>query len=56
MIDKQILSNRLNTFRKELKNLGQDGALITKRENYMYLSGFSGTSANLIITDKKHIC
>ncbi len=53
MVDKQILSNRLDTFRKELKNLGQDGALITKRENYMYLSGFSGTSANLVITDKK---
>jgi Xaa-Pro aminopeptidase len=53
MVDKQILTNRLNTFKKELKNLGLDGALITKRENYMYLSGFSGTSANLVITEKK---
>lgn len=53
MVEKEILSNRLNTFREELKKLGQDGALITKRENYMYLSGFSGTSANLVITSKK---
>lgn len=53
MVDKQILTDRLNTFRNELRNLGMDGALITKRENYMYLSGFSGTSANLVITDKK---
>lgn len=53
MIDRQILSNRLNTFRSKMKDLKINGALITKRENYMYLSGFSGTSANLIITDKK---
>lgn len=53
MFDKQNLSNRLNTFRNKMKELKIDGALITKRENYMYLSGFSGSSANLIITDKK---
>jgi len=53
MLDRHILSNRLNTFRSKMKDLKIDGALITKRENYMYLSGFSGTSANLLITDKK---
>ncbi|HEY5583958.1 MAG TPA: aminopeptidase P family protein [Ruminiclostridium sp.] len=53
MVDKEILSNRLSIFRSKIKNLNVDGALITKRENYMYLSGFSGTSANLLITDKK---
>ncbi|HEX2926312.1 MAG TPA: Xaa-Pro peptidase family protein [Ruminiclostridium sp.] len=53
MVDKQILANRLDVFRKELENRGLDGVLITKRENYMYLSGFSGTSANLVITAKK---
>jgi len=53
MIDIQILSNRLNAFRSKMKDLQIDGALITKRENYMYMSGFSGTSANLLITDKK---
>jgi len=53
MIDLNILSSRLNTFRSKMKDLKIDCALITKRENYMYLSGFSGTSANLLITDKK---
>ena len=48
MVDRQILSNRLNSFRSKMKDIKIDGALITKRENYMYLSGFSGTSANLI--------
>jgi Xaa-Pro aminopeptidase len=53
MFDKENLSLRLSTFRNKLKDLKIDGALITKRENYMYLSGFSGSSANLLITDKK---
>lgn len=53
MFDIDNLSLRLNTFRNKLKDLKIDGALITKRENYMYLSGFSGSSANLLITDKK---
>ena len=53
MFDKGNLSLRLKIFRNKLKDLKIDGALITKRENYMYLSGFSGTSANLLITDKK---
>jgi len=53
MIDKEILSSRLSTFRSKIRDLKIDGALITKRENYMYLSGFSGSSANLLITDKK---
>jgi Xaa-Pro aminopeptidase len=48
-----MLSNRLSTFRNKMKDLKIDGVLITKRENYMYLSGFSGTSANLLITEKK---
>lgn len=53
MINSGILSNRLNSFRSKMKALKIDGALITKRENYMYLSGFSGSSANLIVTEKK---
>lgn len=53
MIDKQLLTNRLNNLRGKIKELGLDAALITKRENYMYVSGFSGSSANLLITDKK---
>jgi Xaa-Pro aminopeptidase len=53
MFDNQLLSNRLDAFRTKIRDLEIDGALITKRENYMYLSGFTGTSANLLITDKK---
>lgn len=53
MVDKQLLSNRLSAFRSKMIDLKIDGALITKRENYMYLSGFSGSSANLLITGKK---
>ena len=53
MFDRENLSTRLNTFRSKMKDLKIDGALITKRENYMYLSGFSGSSANLLITNKK---
>lgn len=52
MIDRQLLFNRLTTFRRKIKDLQIDAALITKRENYMYLSGFTGSSANLIITEK----
>ncbi len=53
MFDRENLSKRLNIFRNKMKDLKIDGALITKRENYMYLSGFSGSSANLLITEKK---
>lgn len=52
MIDRQILLNRLTAFRGKMKEMNLEGALITSRENYMYLSGFTGTSANLIITEK----
>ncbi len=53
MINRNLLQTRLSNIRNKMKDLNIDGLLITKRENYMYLSGFSGTSANLIITDKK---
>ena len=53
MIDKEFLSKRLTDFRSKLKEMNLNGALITKRENYMYLSGFTGTSANLVITQNK---
>lgn len=53
MIDRQILLNRLTAFRNKMKEMNLEGTLITSRENYMYLSGFTGTSANLIITENK---
>jgi Xaa-Pro aminopeptidase len=43
---------RMEKLRKEMAKNGFDAALITKRENYMYMSGFTGTSAFLIITQK----
>lgn len=45
-----IIENRLKKLREKLKEKELDAALVTKRENYMYLSGFTGTSAYLIIT------
>ncbi len=47
------MENRLEKFRIKLAGMQLDAALITKRESYMYLSGFTGTSANLVITANK---
>lgn len=44
------LKKRLEVIRDKLKKIGIDGILITKRENYVYLSGFTGSSAYLVIT------
>ncbi len=41
---------RLENLRKKLEDKHIDGMLILKRENYIYLSGFTGSSAVLIIT------
>lgn len=52
MSSKSIYAGRLAKFRQRLKENNIDGALITKRENYIYLSGFTGTSAYLLITQE----
>ena len=44
------MKNRLLQIREKLNKNGIDAILITKRENYLYLSGFTGTSAYLLIT------
>lgn len=44
------IQGRLSKIREKLKKQDIDGALVTKRENYIYLSGFTGTSAYLVIT------
>ena len=44
------IKNRLFKFREGLRNRDLDAALITKRENYFYMSGFTGSSAYLLIT------
>lgn len=47
------IEERLQRLREKLSDKGIDAALVTKRENYMYLSGFTGTSAYLLITQEK---
>jgi len=44
------IEKRLGVFRKEIAEKGMDAAVIEKRESYIYLSGFTGTSAYLLIT------
>jgi len=48
-----IIEKRLKKFRDLLDNIEIDGMMITKKENYQYLSCFTGTSAVLLIT-KQH--
>jgi len=47
------MENRLIQVRQKLKDNNIDAILITKRQNYMYLSGFTGTSAHLLISAEK---
>ncbi len=47
---KSQIENRIDKLRLLLKEKDMDAVLVTKRENYVYLSGFNGSSAHLIIT------
>lgn len=47
--------NRLKNIRRKMKLKNTDAVLITKRENYMYMSGFTGTSALLFITESRAV-
>jgi len=49
------IATRLKRLRDNMEKERLDGVLITKRENYIYLSGFTGTSAYLVITSDKAI-
>ncbi|NLL04533.1 MAG: aminopeptidase P family protein [Clostridiaceae bacterium] len=55
MADKNQIQRRLKELRSKLSQKGLDGALIAKRENYIYMSNFTGTFANLLITHDKAI-
>lgn len=55
MADNNQITRRLKELRSKLSQKGIDAALITKRENYIYLSNFTGTFANLLITQDKAI-
>lgn len=45
-----ITMDRVDKLREYLKDKGINGCLISKSQNCFYLSGFSGTSATLLIT------
>ncbi|KNY26700.1 M24 family metallopeptidase [Pseudobacteroides cellulosolvens] len=47
-----IIENRLKRLREKLKLKDIDAVLINKRENYFYLSGFTGSSAYLLISQE----
>jgi Xaa-Pro aminopeptidase len=46
------MADRLNKLYKELNNQKIDGLLVFKPQNRLYLSGFTGSSAVLFITEK----
>jgi Xaa-Pro aminopeptidase len=54
-MENNIIQQRLKKFRENLLENQIQAALITKRENYLYLSGFTGSSAYLIITQEAAI-
>jgi Xaa-Pro aminopeptidase len=45
-----IIETRLKRLREKLKLKDVEAVLINKRENYFYLSGFTGTSAYLLVS------
>ncbi len=47
------INKRIKNLRSKLAENNTDCALVLKRENYIYLSGFTGTSAVLLITRKE---
>jgi len=51
-VNEKAIENRLKRLRQKLGERAIDAVLVAKRENYMYLSGFTGTSAYLIITQE----
>jgi Xaa-Pro aminopeptidase len=50
----EIFAARLDRFRRELSKKGLGAALITKRANVRYMSGFTGTNACLVVTESRH--
>ena len=51
----ELFKKRLQNIRKKMKLKNTDAVLITKRENYMYMSGFTGTSTILFITEGRAV-
>ena len=53
--DLSITRARIDKMREMIDSRNLDAVLIEKRENYLYLTGFSGTAAHLLITAKEAI-
>lgn len=49
------MSNRVERLRKSLKENRLDSAIVFKPENRRYLSGFTGTSAYVVITEDRNL-
>ena len=47
----KAIERRLSNLRKNMKKKRLEAILVTKKENYTYLSGFTGSSAWLVITE-----
>lgn len=50
---KDYFVKRVEKARSKLEKSNIDAILVSTKENYIYLSGFTGTSSNLLITQKK---
>lgn len=50
-----VYKNRIEKLHEKMRLKDTDAVLITKRENYMYMSGFTGTSACLFITGHRAV-
>ncbi len=53
--NREMIEARLKRLRVKLAEKNTDAILVTKRENYIYLSGFTGTSAYLLVTGQDAI-
>ncbi|NJD03565.1 MAG: aminopeptidase P family protein [Ruminiclostridium sp.] len=51
----EAIRKRLSKLRNKMGKTKLDAVLVTKKENYTYLSGFTGSSAWLIITESKAV-
>lgn len=50
-----IYGNRLENIRRKMASSNIDAVLVTKRVNYVYLSGFTGTAAILFISRERAV-
>ncbi|HWI54370.1 MAG TPA: aminopeptidase P family N-terminal domain-containing protein, partial [Desulfobacteria bacterium] len=49
------MKKRVDALRAAVQDSGVDGVIVTKQQNWQYLSGFTGSNAILLITEKESI-